>query len=108
MPRARQGDHESVKDPSELARFVDAQDGGGTFAGAVSELRAGRKLSHRMWFAFPQIAGLGKSTMAQRYAILGQPEAQAFRAHPELGPGLCSALASWPICPRRTRSPSLA
>ena len=48
MPRARQGDQESVNDPFELARFVDAQDAGGTFAAAVSERRAGRKLSDWM------------------------------------------------------------
>jgi len=77
-----------MNDPFELQRFVDTQDAAGAFAAAVSELRAGRKLSHWMWFVFPQIAGLGRSTMAQHYAISGLPEAQAFRAHPVLGPRL--------------------
>jgi len=77
-----------MNDSFELQRFVDAQDAGGAFAAAVSELKAGRKLSHWMWFVFPQIAGLGRSAMAQRYAISGLPEAQAFRAHPVLGPRL--------------------
>lgn len=41
-----------------------------------------------MWFVFPQIAGLGRSPTAQRFAISGMPEARAFRAHPVLGPRL--------------------
>jgi uncharacterized protein (DUF1810 family) len=76
----------SVNDPFELQRFVDAQDAGGVYARAVSELRAGRKLSHWMWFVFPQIAGLGRSPTAQRFAISGMSEARAFGAHPVLGP----------------------
>ena len=78
----------SVNDSFELHRFVDTQDAGGAYASAVSELRDGRKLSHWMWFIFPQIAGLGRSPTAQRFAISGMPEAQAFRAHPVLGPRL--------------------
>jgi uncharacterized protein (DUF1810 family) len=78
----------SVNDPFELKRFVDAQDAGGTYARAVSELGDGRKRSHWMWFVFPQIAGLGRSPTAQRFAISGMPEARAFRAHPVLGPRL--------------------
>jgi uncharacterized protein (DUF1810 family) len=78
----------SVNDPFELKRFVDAQDAGGAYARAVSELGDGRKRSHWMWFVFPQIAGLGRSPTAQRFAISGMPEARAFRAHPVLGPRL--------------------
>jgi uncharacterized protein (DUF1810 family) len=78
----------NVNDPFELERFVDAQDAGGAYASAVRELQDGRKLSHWMWFVFPQIAGLGRSPTAQRFAISGMPEAQAFRAHPVLGPRL--------------------
>ncbi len=52
------------------------------------ELRAGRKTSHWMWFVFPQIAGLGRSSMAQAYAIGSVAEAQAYLAHPVLGPRL--------------------
>ena len=77
-----------VNDPFELQRFVDAQDAGEAYARAVSELRDGRKLSHWMWFVFPQIAGLGRSPTAQRFAISGTPEAMAYRAHPILGPRL--------------------
>jgi uncharacterized protein (DUF1810 family) len=88
LTRCRLGHYVSVNDPFELQRFVDAQDAGGAYASAVSELRDGRKLSHWMWFVFPQIAGLGRSPTAQRFAISGMPEARAFRAHPVLGPRL--------------------
>ena len=55
---------------------------------AVAELRTGRKTSHWMWFIFPQISGLGRSAMAQAYAISDLAEAQAYLAHPVLGPRL--------------------
>jgi uncharacterized protein (DUF1810 family) len=74
-----------VRDPFALQRFVDAQDGGGTYDQALRELQAGRKHSHWMWFVFPQVAGLGSSPMAQHYAISGLPEARAYLAHPVLG-----------------------
>jgi len=77
-----------VSDPHDLQRFVDAQDRGGTYEHALAELRAGRKTSHWMWFVFPQIAGLGRSPTAQRYAIASPAEAQAYLAHPVLGPRL--------------------
>ena len=83
----------------DLTRFVTAQEGGGTYATAVSELRAGRKRSHWMWFVFPQIAGLGRSRTAQVYALSGLEEAQAYLAHPTLGPRLvecAQALAELP------------
>ncbi|HYK06388.1 MAG TPA: DUF1810 domain-containing protein [Gaiellaceae bacterium] len=72
----------------DLERFVTAQDSGGTYAAAVAELRAGRKTSHWMWFVFPQIAGLGTSEMATRYAISSLEEARAYLAHLILGPRL--------------------
>ncbi len=77
-----------MTDGDDLARFVDAQDAGGTYERALAELRAGRKTSHWMWFVFPQIAGLGQSAMAQRYAIASLAEARAYLAHPTLGPRL--------------------
>jgi uncharacterized protein (DUF1810 family) len=79
------------RDPHRLERFVAAQDEGGTYDTAVAELRAGRKRSHWMWFVFPQIAGLGQSPMSQRYAISSLPEAEAYLAHPVLGPRLREA-----------------
>jgi uncharacterized protein (DUF1810 family) len=72
----------------DLERFVTAQDSAGTYRRVVAELRNGRKTSHWMWFVFPQIAGLGRSGMAQAYAINDLAEAQAYIAHPVLGPRL--------------------
>jgi uncharacterized protein (DUF1810 family) len=69
-----------------LERFVAAQDG--VYDDAVAELRRGRKTSHWMWFVFPQIAGLGRSATAQRYAIGSLDEARAYLEHPVLGPRL--------------------
>lgn len=77
-----------MTDQYQLSRFVTAQDRGGTYERAVAELRAGRKTSHWMWFVFPQLAGLGRSAMAQQYAISSLAEAQAYLAHPVLGPRL--------------------
>ena len=77
-----------VNDPFELQRFVDAQDAGGAYDGAVRELANGRKRSHWMWFVFPQITGLGRSATAQYFAISGLAEARAYLAHPVLGPRL--------------------
>jgi uncharacterized protein (DUF1810 family) len=69
----------------DLQRFVDAQDAGGTYERAVRELRAGGKSTHWMWFVFPQLAGLGRSDTAQRYALNDLAQAQAYLAHPVLG-----------------------
>jgi uncharacterized protein (DUF1810 family) len=77
-----------MDDPYRLERFVRAQDSGGTYRQAVAELRTGRKVSHWMWFIFPQVAGLGFSAMSQRYAISGLAEARAYLDHPVLGPRL--------------------
>jgi len=77
-----------MEDPYDLARFVTAQDGGGTYASALAELRAGRKTGHWMWFVFPQIAGLGQSEMSRRYAIASRAEAAAYLQHVLLGPRL--------------------
>ena len=74
------------EDPYDLQRFVDAQRP--VYAQVLSELGAGRKRSHWMWFIFPQIAGLGSSPMARRYAIASRDEAAAYLDHPLLGPRL--------------------
>jgi len=73
-------------DPFDLQRFVDAQ--APVYERVRTELRNGRKRSHWMWFIFPQIAGLGHSAMAQRYAISSLSEAKAYLVHPILGPRL--------------------
>jgi uncharacterized protein (DUF1810 family) len=72
-----------VSDPFSLQRFVDAQ--AQTYDQALQELRAGEKRTHWMWFVFPQLTGLGRSGMAQRFAISGLEEARAYVAHPTLG-----------------------
>lgn len=76
----------------DLERFVRAQ--APVYDAVLDELRAGRKRSHWMWFIFPQIAGLGLSEMAQRYALASLDEAAAYLAHPVLGERLreCAAL----------------
>ena len=82
-------------DPFDLARFVAAQ-GRGVYERAVEELRGGLKRGHWMWFVFPQVAGLGHSATAQRYAIGSLGEARAYLAHPVLGPRLreCAAVVA--------------
>ncbi|MBR0715949.1 DUF1810 domain-containing protein [Bradyrhizobium liaoningense] len=76
----------------DLNRFVEAQDG--VYPGVLAELAGGRKRSHWMWFIFPQVTGLGFSAMSQRYAIGSREEAEAYLAHPLLGPRLleCTGL----------------
>ena len=78
----------AVVDDTSLTRFVEAQDAGGTYDAALRELRQGRKRTHWMWFVFPQLAGLGRSATAQRYAVSDLAEARAYLAHPVLGPRL--------------------
>lgn len=83
--------NKSSSDPHNLKRFVDAQSE--SYQLALSELLAGKKRSHWIWYIFPQVAGLGSSPMAQSYAIRSREEAQAFLAHPALGPRIreCAA-----------------
>jgi uncharacterized protein (DUF1810 family) len=78
-------------DPFRLHRFVEAQRD--SYDRALAELRRGRKTSHWMWFVLPQVQGLGRSPMAQQYAVTGLDEARAYLAHPVLGPRLreCAA-----------------
>ncbi len=82
-----------MDDPYDLQRFLDAQEP--VFRQVCAELRAGGKQSHWMWFIFPQIAGLGRSETAQRYAISSREEALAYLRHPVLGSRLreCADLA---------------
>jgi uncharacterized protein (DUF1810 family) len=75
-------------DMRDLERFVRAQDSGGTYASALSELRAGAKRGHWMWFVLPQLSGLGRSETARAYAVSGLAEARAYLRHPVLGPRL--------------------
>lgn len=77
-----------MDDPFNLKRFVVAQDSGGAYDRAVSELRGARKASHWMWFVFPQVAGLGQSDTSRWFAISSLAEARAYLGHPVLGPRL--------------------
>ncbi len=83
-----------MTDPYHLQRFVDAQ--ASCFAQVRTELVAGQKRSHWMWFIFPQMRGLGSSPMAQRFAISGLEEAKAYLVHPILASRLrdCTSLVN--------------
>lgn len=76
-----------------LDRFVEAQEK--TYSVALDEIKRGLKRSHWMWFIFPQLRGLGMSSMAYTYGIAGLDEARAYLAHPILSARLieiCEAL----------------
>jgi uncharacterized protein (DUF1810 family) len=81
-------------DPYNLRRFEEAQEG--VYGRVCEELRAAEKRSHWMWFIFPQIRGLGRSPMAERFAIGSLEEARAYLAHPLLGARLreCTSLVN--------------
>jgi len=68
---------------NEFDHFLEAQPP--VFAQVVQELSHGQKRSHWMWFIFPQLPGLGQSTMARRYAIDSLEQARRFAAHPVPG-----------------------
>lgn len=94
-------DHlQAMKDDWNLQRFVDAQ--GPVWHSVLAELQAGRKRTHWMWFVFPQLAGLGRSSTARFYGLSGLDEARAYLAHPLLGPRLTQCtealLAAAPAC----------
>jgi uncharacterized protein (DUF1810 family) len=75
-----------TNDTYNLGRFVQAQ--ADDYEQALSEIRSGRKQSHWIWYIFPQIDGLGSSSMSKNYAIKSLDEARAYLAHPVLGPRL--------------------
>lgn len=72
-----------MEDKYKLTRFLDAQNQ--VYLNALSEIRKGRKQTHWMWFIFPQLKGLGKSSTANHYGITGLSEASAYLQHPVLG-----------------------
>ncbi len=84
-------------DRHDLGRFLDAQRG--VVDAARAELRAGRKTGHWIWFVFPQIAGLGQSAMARRYAIGSIDEARAYLDHPVLAERLRSCIGDLAALP---------
>ena len=83
-----------MKDVYNLQRFVEAQ--AGVIEGACAELRRGRKTGHWMWFIFPQLRGLGSSSMAEYYGITSLAEARAYLEDPLLGERLieCSRIVT--------------
>ena len=68
---------------TDLNRFLQAQEN--TYADALQEMKNGKKTSHWMWYVFPQIKGLGKSSMARRYEIQDLAEAKAYLQDQTLG-----------------------
>jgi uncharacterized protein (DUF1810 family) len=87
-----------ASDPFDLQRFVDAQ--ATVWSDVCAELRAGEKRTHWMWFVFPQVAGLGRSGMAQFYALQDAVQARAYHAHPLLGARLRECF-QWVLAARR-------
>lgn len=83
----------------DLERFITAQ--ARDYDTALAELTQGAKRSHWMWYIFPQIAGLGQSATARHYAIRDRDEAQAYLAHPVLGPRYLACVAA--LTPHRAR-----
>ena len=89
-----------MEDPYNLNRFVEAQNP--VYARVCDELRKGRKTSHWMWFVFPQIAGLGFSSMSRRFSITSLDEARAYLDHPVLGPRLIECTKLVCAIPQKT------
>jgi uncharacterized protein (DUF1810 family) len=87
-------------DPYQLQRFLHAQRA--DYSVALRELRAGRKQSHWIWYIFPQVAGLGRSSTAQDFAIGSAGEAKAYLDHPVLGERLRDCAAA--LLPHKGRT----
>jgi uncharacterized protein (DUF1810 family) len=73
-------------DPYDLQRFVHAQSI--NYDKALLEIKKGKKLSHWMWYIFPQYEGLGLSPTSRQFSIKSIGEAEAYLSHPVLGPRL--------------------
>ena len=84
----------AMDDPYNLQRFVDAQQP--VFAGVIEELKRGSKRGHWMWFIFPQLKGLGRTSQSNFFGIASLQEAAAYLQHPVLGPRLtqCTQLVN--------------
>lgn len=79
-----------------LTRFIDAQDLDNIYGQALAEVRNGDKVTHWMWFVYPQLEALGRSATAKHFGITGLEEAQSYLNHPLLGPRLreCASAAA--------------
>lgn len=80
---ANSGGERGTGDPFNLSRFLAAQEG--NYELALAEIKAGRKRNHWIWYIFPQLDGLGRSSTAKFYGIKSLDEAQAYLNHPVLG-----------------------
>ena len=89
-------------DPFNLARFISAQEG--VYKAVLAESKNGRKRSQWMWYIFPQLEGLGKSTTSKYYAIKSREEALAYLNHPVLGSRLIECANTVLAVKRRTVS----
>jgi len=89
-----------MTNPFELNRFVLAQ--AETFEAAFAEIQQGQKRTHWMWYIFPQLSGLGRSQMAQKYSIISIDEARAYLAHPILGSRLRACVDALLKIPNKT------
>ncbi len=89
-------------DPFELSRFINAQEG--VYDRVLAELKNGQKRSHWMWYIFPQVEGLGRSTTARRYAIKSIEEAIEYLNHPVLGSRLLECANTVLAIERKTAS----
>ena len=81
-----------MNSPYRFDKFIKAQQG--YYEQILSELRVGHKITHWMWFIFPQLNGLGTSEMARHYAIGSLDEARAYLQHPPLGTRLQECIAA--------------
>lgn len=81
----------------DLERFVKAQNNYDSYNIALQEIKDGRKLSHWMWYVFPQIQGLGHSSTSQKYSIKSLSEAKAYLEHDTLGKRLYEAMRALPV-----------
>jgi uncharacterized protein (DUF1810 family) len=70
-------------DAPDLSRFVTAQDQ--VYKSVITELAAGQKQGHWMWFVFPQVRGLGRTAMANEFALASKKQAASYMEHPVLG-----------------------
>jgi uncharacterized protein (DUF1810 family) len=86
-----------MADGAALERFVEAQRS--TYATALAEIRRGAKRSHWMWFIFPQLAGLGRSSTAIFYGIRSADEARTYLDHPLLGARYMECVAALQALP---------
>lgn len=83
-----------------LSRFIEAQEN--VYSEALSELRAGAKRTHWVWFILPQLRNLGRSSTALYYGLSGPDEARRYLQHPTLGPRLVQCVKAITIHSNRT------